>query len=563
MDSRIALACIAAAICARAEAQTLLGSASAAGVQNLGVASAEVGDWNGDGVGDFAVSSVNGSHGLVRVFSGAQMTAGAAPYVLYAYTNTDPAVDHMGTCLLASDIDGDGVLDLVIGGGSRYQHTAGAIKVIDGATGWQYTTLVGALDELGASLADAGDVNSDGYRDVIAGAPTYNTDEGRAFIVSGRCLVGQGGPQFLHTFGGYGADSYFGSSVASLDVNGDSVLDFAIGSPLANYGFAVDEGIVRVFHGLTYASICFLHGASSQDEFGYRLARAGDVDGDGVDDLMCTAQYGDFGGVSGVGTVTVYSGAQIASTPASPPHLALLGSTNASGRFGHAIEGGRDVTGDGVDDMLIAMISTAGAWEVISGASLTVVGVSSVPFEWDYDSLAIVSDHDGDSIPDVLATSTASNAGNGIARLFSIFPGAPTTYCTSQTNSLGCTPSIGSTGVCSASSSAAFNVIGSSLLNQKSGLLFYGFGALATPFQGGYLCVHAPTVRTAVQNSGGASSGSSCTGSIALDFNARIHSGVDPSLVPGAEVFAQVWSRDPASAFHTNRTNAVHFLVGP
>jgi hypothetical protein len=77
------------------------------------------------------------------------------------------------------------------------------------------------------------------------------------------------------------------------------------------------------------------------------------------------------------------------------------------------------------------------------------------------------------------------------------------------------------------------------------------------------LCVAAPTTRTAVQSSGGSTSGADCTGVFALDFNARIQSGVDPALSLGAEVYCQYWSRDPQSPSTTSLTNALRFLVQP
>jgi hypothetical protein len=72
-----------------------------------------------------------------------------------------------------------------------------------------------------------------------------------------------------------------------------------------------------------------------------------------------------------------------------------------------------------------------------------------------------------------------------------------------------------------------------------------------------------PTVRTPVQGSGGSASGDDCSGYFSYDFNARIQSGVDPLLVPGAEVFCQYWSRDPWSASTTSLSNALRFLVQP
>jgi hypothetical protein len=92
---------------------------------------------------------------------------------------------------------------------------------------------------------------------------------------------------------------------------------------------------------------------------------------------------------------------------------------------------------------------------------------------------------------------------------------------------------------------------------------FYGFLPNAVPFQGGVLCVKPPTVRTAVQNSGGSPGGSDCTGTFALDSNARIQGGVDPQLVAGQGVFGQYWSRDPMSPSTTSLTDASNFLINP
>jgi hypothetical protein len=109
-----------------------------------------------------------------------------------------------------------------------------------------------------------------------------------------------------------------------------------------------------------------------------------------------------------------------------------------------------------------------------------------------------------------------------------------------------------------------FDVVASSVLNNKSGLLFYGFKPRQTPFQGGHMCVVAPTLRTPIQSSGGSLPPiNDCTGVFTLDFNARIQSGVDPLLVAGEEVFAQYWSRDPADLSTTNLSDALAFYIQP
>jgi hypothetical protein len=140
----------------------------------------------------------------------------------------------------------------------------------------------------------------------------------------------------------------------------------------------------------------------------------------------------------------------------------------------------------------------------------------------------------------------------------------PTTYCTAKINSLGCLPAIESSGVPSASAGSGFIVRAVDVLNQKSGLLFYGLnGRSAAPFQGGYLCVATPLRRTAIQNSGGSASGADCSGQFAFDFNSYIASNIDPALVAIALVDAQWWSRDPQSPSTTNLTDALEFLIPP
>jgi hypothetical protein len=154
------------------------------------------------------------------------------------------------------------------------------------------------------------------------------------------------------------------------------------------------------------------------------------------------------------------------------------------------------------------------------------------------------------------------NAGNfGLTRHFGPVLAnsvSVSTYCTGKTNSLGCVPFIGSFNQPD-KSAGSFTVTCNNVLNQKFGLLFFGTTQVATPFQGGTLCVGAPTQRTDSLSSGGATSGNSCSGSYSYQFTtARMNLfGMDP----GETYFAQWWMRDPASASTTGLSNAVRFTV--
>jgi hypothetical protein len=136
----------------------------------------------------------------------------------------------------------------------------------------------------------------------------------------------------------------------------------------------------------------------------------------------------------------------------------------------------------------------------------------------------------------------------------------PRIYCTSQTNSKGCTPSITFNGFPSASSAVPFVLSASQLMNKKSSSYFYGLtGTQALPFLGGTLCVKPPVHRTQHASTGGSPTGSDCTGTFTFDFSARVASGVDPSLVPGVKVGGQFWTRDAGVPSGSNLTNAVEF----
>ena len=139
----------------------------------------------------------------------------------------------------------------------------------------------------------------------------------------------------------------------------------------------------------------------------------------------------------------------------------------------------------------------------------------------------------------------------------------PASYCTAKVNSQGCTPEIGATGFASATLPAPFVIEAVFVLNNKSGVLIYGYAPDAAPFQGGTLCISPPLQRVAVPGSGGNPPPSDCSGTYAFDFNARIQSGVDAGLAPGEQVYAQYVSRDPLSRTMAGLTDGLVFAICP
>ena len=141
----------------------------------------------------------------------------------------------------------------------------------------------------------------------------------------------------------------------------------------------------------------------------------------------------------------------------------------------------------------------------------------------------------------------------------------PSVYCTSKVNSQGCTPAIGATGTSASLSGGSFDVTCSDVVNNKSGLYFYGYTPKASPYQGGWLCVQSPVKRTQVQDSGGNPPPDDCSGLYTFDFAGHLQGGTDPGLVAGALVYSQYWYRDPAEVgpFTTGRSDALSFGIAP
>ena len=131
-------------------------------------------------------------------------------------------------------------------------------------------------------------------------------------------------------------------------------------------------------------------------------------------------------------------------------------------------------------------------------------------------------------------------------------------------NSQACLPAIRSKGTPKVSNPFPFLLEATDVLNNVPGLLVYGYASASTPFQGGTLCVSSPRrVQPPVSSGGNPGSGTDCSGVLSVDFNAYVATGVDPALLPGARVYAQFWSRDPAdlAGFGSSLSDALAFVL--
>ncbi len=333
----------------------------------LGSSVASAGDVNGDGYDDVVVGApyfTNGQANEGRVFvylgSGSRLPTGAEWTLESNHANAQSG----SSVASAGDVNGDGYGDVVVGvplydGG---QNDEGRAYVYLGSASGLATSAAWAVEsdqvgaELGSSVASAGDVNGDGYGDVVVGAPLYNNgniDEGRAFVYLGSASG-------LSTSAAWTAesdqfDAQLGSSVASAgDVNGDGYGDVVVGAPLYNAGQS-DEGRAFVYLGSAsgLSTSAVWTGESNQVEagLGTSVASAGDVNGDGYGDVVVGAPGFD-NGQQGEGRAFVYLGSAsgLSQSAAWTAEVSL-----ADAGFGTSVAAAGDVNGDGYGDVVVGV----------------------------------------------------------------------------------------------------------------------------------------------------------------------------------------------------------------
>jgi hypothetical protein len=186
-----------------------------------------------------------------------------------------------------------------------------------------------ALAQYGNWVSVAGDVNGDGYSDVIVGARYYDngqSDEGRAYVYHGSATGLSVTPDW--TAESDQALAYFGWSVSVAgDVNGDGYSDVIVGAPWYDNGQS-DEGCAYVYHGSVTGLSTTPEWTAESDladaAFGYSVSAAGDVNGDGYSDVIVGAVYYS-NGQTEEGCAYVYHGGEtgVNESPLSIPYSGL------------------------------------------------------------------------------------------------------------------------------------------------------------------------------------------------------------------------------------------------
>lgn len=330
---------------------------------NLGFRSKAAGDLDLDGVPDYIVTAPGGNSSDGSVPPGDAGLAFPGHVFIYSgatgeelhFLSAEGESDRFGFDAAAvADLDGDGVRELLIGapGHDATAPDAGRVYVFSGKEGRVLRTHDGSveLERLGSAIGPLGDVDGDGFEDYVLGAPGAGSDAcGLAYVHSGKSGAR------LHVLDPErdvpeARRMEFGRFFASAagDLDADGVGDIYIADSF-DQSAGIASGRVYLYSGATGALLYTVAGRASNDWYGIGRGLQEDYDGDGTPDLVLAA-LACSAGAPNAGRVDILSGRtgeRVRSYTCTVPYLSL----------GYDAHGVGDVDGDGVGDLFIT-----GSW---------------------------------------------------------------------------------------------------------------------------------------------------------------------------------------------------------
>jgi hypothetical protein len=369
----------------------------------------------------------------------------------------------------ASDINGDGIADLVIGvpsTGSTYavfgSPTVGMggsvdLSTLDGSNGFVINQTK-QFNFFGSSVTGANDINGDGIDDLIISDPYADpngiSNAGSTYVVFGSTTVGEGGsinpPSFDGRNGfvinGINPGDYLGSSVINgSDINGDGIADLIINVPYADpNGISNTGSTYVVFGGTTVGEGDSINLSSLDGTNGFVINRinprdlsdspipsTSDVNADGIADLIIGDPYADPNGISNAGStyvvfggITVGEGGSINLSSLDGINGFVINGINQGDFLGSSVISTSDINADGMADLIISApgadpngISNAGSAYVVFGGTSVGEGGSINPPSFDgINGFVINGINPGDRLGSSIRSTSDIN-GDGIADL--------------------------------------------------------------------------------------------------------------------------------------------------
>ncbi len=328
----------------------------------------------------------------------------------------------------AGDTDGDGWPDVLVGayGSDVGASLAGAVYLVRGGAHQPIAgdisldaadaTLIGVSseDRAGWAVVGAGDVDGDGLDDVLVGAwgeDSGSSEAGAAYLVMGPLSGSRGLSASAGRFSGESSSDQAGYAVAFIkDIDGDTRDELLIGAP----GRDDAGGAYLVLGGVTGArslsgADVTLTGEAAGDQAGQSVSAAGDVDGDGLGDVIVGAPGAEGRAASAAAYLLLGAMLSSADSQSLGSADARYFASNPTDGAGVSVCGGGDVSGDGLDDVIVGASGVSTAYVFLGGGSMGARSLTDAESTLisDADDSAGISvsgagDVDGDSLDDLL-----------------------------------------------------------------------------------------------------------------------------------------------------------------